>query len=291
MAFPLVNDLRTIEFGNPGESRARLIDFVINGNKRATAGLLRDYEEEGEPIEFVGECLAMIDDYGSHVATLRVTRTEVSRFIDVPDEFALAEAEGDLNAADFRASHHAFWTDAGKTITDDTMVVQVYFELLPHRLRPLRPSDAEWIYRACQDEEVQRWTVVPRPYTADHAREFVNGSSNGYLVRVIHDARIDEPVGVVSIHNIDGGVATVGYWVAPWGRKRGAASSALKTLTSIATRISGVHTVRATVAETNLASRATAERSGLRFHQQSANSCPDGDTRSRGLDYELALRV
>ena len=52
--FPRVNDLRTIEFGTPGESRSRLIDFVMNGNKRATAGLLQDYEKEGEPVEFVG---------------------------------------------------------------------------------------------------------------------------------------------------------------------------------------------------------------------------------------------
>ena len=65
-----------------------------------------------------------------HVATVRTTRVEVSRFADVPDEFALAEAEGDLNAADFRASHLEYWTAIGDVVTDDTMIVQLYFELL-----------------------------------------------------------------------------------------------------------------------------------------------------------------
>jgi len=73
----------------------------------------------------------MVDNNGKHVGTLEVTRAEVLRFADVPDEFALAEAEGDLNASDFRASHLAFWARVGETVTDDTLVVTVYFNLLP----------------------------------------------------------------------------------------------------------------------------------------------------------------
>jgi len=285
--FPRVNDLRTIEFGNPGESRNRLIDFVLNGNKRATAGLLSDYEKEGEPVEFVGECLAMVDNEGRHVATLRVTRTEISRFADVPDEFALAEAEGDLSAADFRASHFAYWTSAGETITDDTSVVQIYFELLPHLLRPLEQGDAEWIFRACQDTEIQRWTVVPRPYTLDHARSFVEGGSNEHLVRVIQDFASGEPVGVASIHHIENGVATVGYWVAPWGRKRGAASTALQTLTSIAALIEGVRFLRAEIAETNIASQAAAKRAGFNPVGYAPKTCPDGSGQAPALAFEF----
>ena len=134
--FPIVDGLRSIEFGTPGESRARLVEFVLHGNKRATAGLAHDYVKEGEPIEHVGELLAMVDNDGNHVGTLKVTRVEVVRFFDVSDEFALAEAEGDLNAADFRASHLAFWSGMGEKINDDTMVVTVYFDLLPEIVRP-----------------------------------------------------------------------------------------------------------------------------------------------------------
>ena len=134
--FPIVDGLRSIEFGTPGESRARLVEFVLHGNKRATAGLAHDYVKEGEPIEHVGELLAMVDNDGKHVGTLKVTRVEVVRFLDVPDEFALAEAEGDMNAADFRASHLAFWSGIGEEINDDTMIVTIYFDLLPEIVRP-----------------------------------------------------------------------------------------------------------------------------------------------------------
>ena len=106
--FPRVDNLRGIEFGTPGTSRETLVNLVLHGNKRATAGLLSEYETEGEVIEHVGELLAMVDNDGQHVGTLEVTRAEIVRFADVPDEFALAEAEGDLDASDFRASHLAF---------------------------------------------------------------------------------------------------------------------------------------------------------------------------------------
>ena len=287
--FKVVDNLRSIEFGTPGESRARLIDFIVNGNKRATAGLLDDYAKESEPIESVGECLAMLDNDDQHVATLRVTRVEVSRFIDVPDEFALAEAEGDLNAADFRASHNDYWSRIGETITDETQIVQVYFELLTHRLRPLQSSDAEWIYQACQDTEVQRWTQIPRPYTHDHAKSFVADQNGELLTNAIINSRTGEPAGVAGIHHIKNGVATVGYWIAPQARRAGAASTALKILPTIARRLGDAQTMRAIIAETNVASRATAERAGFKIARISAEHCPDGAAQTTALDYELTI--
>jgi uncharacterized protein YhfF len=130
MAFPVVDGLRAIEFGTEGEMRSWLVDLVVNGNKRATAGLVSEYEDENEPIEHVGERLAILDNEGRRVATVRVSKVVVSRFADVPDEFPLAEAEGDLDAADFRASHTEYWASVGTPVTDDTPVVQLYFELL-----------------------------------------------------------------------------------------------------------------------------------------------------------------
>lgn len=289
MSFPVVDGLRSIEFGTPGESRVRLVDFIVNGKKRATAGLLHDYAKEGEAVEHVGECLAMVDNDGRHVATLQVTRVNVSRFFNVPDEFALAEAEGDLNAADFRASHLDYWTKAGETITDGTQVVQVYFNLLTHRLRPVQTDDAEWIHRACQDAEVQRWTTVPRPYTREHAESFVRDQAGERLANAIIDARTGEPAGMAGIHHITNGVATVGYWVAPWARLRGAASTAMCILPTLAARLGNARIVQATIAETNTASRRTAERAGFALAGTSDDHCPDGDCQVAGLAYQLKL--
>ncbi len=63
MAFLRVNGLRSVEFGTPGPMRNRLNDLIINGSKRATAGLLKeDYIDEGDEIDFVGERLAILDN-------------------------------------------------------------------------------------------------------------------------------------------------------------------------------------------------------------------------------------
>ena len=130
MAFLRVNGLRSIEFGTPGPMRNRLNDLIINGNKRATAGLFKeDYIDEGEEIEFVGERLAILDNDQKQIGIIQVTRVEVLEFKDVPTEFALAEAEGDLSGDDFRQSHSKFWNSVGIDVEPETKVVKVYFDL------------------------------------------------------------------------------------------------------------------------------------------------------------------
>jgi uncharacterized protein YhfF len=130
MELEKINGLRVLEFGDPGDLRTRLIDLVVNGNKRATAGALDWDYEPGESIEAVGEKFAVVGNGHEHVATIQITRVEISRFADVPDEFALAEAEGDLTGDDFRKSHFKFWTDCGYEIDDESKIVMAYFEVL-----------------------------------------------------------------------------------------------------------------------------------------------------------------
>ena len=80
MAFPIVNGMRAIEFGSKGENRSHLNSLVLDANKRATAGHFKyDYEAEGEPLEYVGEKLAMLDNDGNAVATLLITRQPQNR--------------------------------------------------------------------------------------------------------------------------------------------------------------------------------------------------------------------
>lgn len=131
MAFLRVDGHRTIEFGTPGKSRDTILNFLFEGNKRATAGLLEiDYQAEGEEVEYVGEVLIVLGNQREPLGKIRVERTEICRFDEVPDEFALAEAEGDLTGDDFRVSHQAYWESCGYEIKPDTKVVCVYFDLL-----------------------------------------------------------------------------------------------------------------------------------------------------------------
>jgi uncharacterized protein YhfF len=131
VAFPVINGMRAIEFGLPGESREYLNSLVLDANKRATAGHFKhDYQDHGEPLEYVGEKLAMLDSAGNHVATLLITRAELVRFADVSDEFAIAEGEGDITGDEYRAGYKPAWEAMGYEVTDDTLVSTVYFDLL-----------------------------------------------------------------------------------------------------------------------------------------------------------------
>ena len=130
MSFEDMNEIRTIELGNTREFRDELNSLVLAGKKRATAGALEWEYEEGEPVERVGEKFALLDYKGKAIATIVATRVEIVDFIDVPDEFALAEGEGDLSAEDFRKSHAKYWAEDGFKVKDDSLIVLMYFEVL-----------------------------------------------------------------------------------------------------------------------------------------------------------------
>ena len=131
MSFPVVNGIRAIEFGTPGAMREELNTLVLLGRKKATAGTLNwDYEAQNEPIESIGEKLAVLDSNGIQIATIQATKVEIRRFSEVPDEFALAEGEGDLTGDDFRESHLRYWSNIGLTIDNETRIVLLYFDLV-----------------------------------------------------------------------------------------------------------------------------------------------------------------
>ena len=60
----------------------------------------------------------------------QATKVEIRRFSEVPDEFALAEGEGDLTGDDFRESHRRYWSNIGLTIDNETRIVLLYFDLV-----------------------------------------------------------------------------------------------------------------------------------------------------------------
>ena len=132
------------------------------------------------------------------------------------------------------------------------------------QLRRLEDDDIEWIFDACQDEAIQRWTLIPRPYSLEDAEWFIENEPE-YRTMVIEDSESSIPLGLVSIHGIDEVTreAPVGYWIAPWGRGMKAASAAVKLLIASITPDENIQSVIAYVAEENTASRRTIERAGF----------------------------
>ena len=134
MPFPIVNGRRSLEIGTPGDMRQRLNDLILQGKKRATAGLVHYYAAENEMIETAGELLSLVDDEMQPIATVSVERVDVMAFADVPFEFALAESEGDESIEEWREGHRRFWTGEGEVIVDETPVVLIWFQLVEEAL-------------------------------------------------------------------------------------------------------------------------------------------------------------
>jgi RimJ/RimL family protein N-acetyltransferase len=135
-------------------------------------------------------------------------------------------------------------------------------------LRPWTPADADAVFAACQDPDIQRWTTVPSPYARADALEYVTQVAPaaweqcGAAFAVI-DTATGELVGSIGAHGMSDGVAHVGYWTAPAARGRGLTSDALRTFTRWFLRDGGAARVELVVEAANVASVRVAEAVGF----------------------------
>ena len=157
-------------------------------------------------------------------------------------------------------------------------------------LRQSYETDADWIFDACQDPEIQRWTRVPKPYARTDAQEFVKTSSIDQSKFVIVDETTQLGLGTIAVHSVsaESGEASAGYWVAPWARRQGVATQGLQQLVDHA-RTLGASAVTLEISPGNAASRGTAAKSGFIVVRTRVSSCHDGETPTDGLIYSLTL--
>ena len=139
------------------------------------------------------------------------------------------------------------------------------------QLRPCQPADADWVYRACQDRAIQRWTSVPTPYTIDDAENYVSKyvpemwETDRGAPFAVFDAVSGEGLGVTGLVTLDlaAGRAEVGYWVAPWARRRGVATAATLAIARWAFGALGTARLQWLAEVGNEGSRAVAEQVGF----------------------------
>ncbi|GHJ93256.1 hypothetical protein SNE510_27750 [Streptomyces sp. NE5-10] len=127
--WPRVDGMRAMELGSPGAMRDELNSLVLAGAKTATTGLLDEYAQEAEGLEYPGERQALLDNEGRRVATLVFTGVDVRPFGEVGWEHAEAEGEGDASLDAWREVHRRFWAGAGTPVEDETMVVCLAFRV------------------------------------------------------------------------------------------------------------------------------------------------------------------
>ena len=122
------------QFGYGVEQGDRLLDYVLSGAKRATAGALRTYEREGEAIPRPGDFSTVTDGSGIARCIIRTITVDIVSFDQVDERFAYDEGEGDLTLAYWRAVHWDFFVRElagfGEVATPDMPVVCERFEVV-----------------------------------------------------------------------------------------------------------------------------------------------------------------
>ncbi|MFB6618086.1 GNAT family N-acetyltransferase [Streptomyces sp. NPDC056367] len=141
-------------------------------------------------------------------------------------------------------------------------------------LRPFTPSDEDEVYKAAQDPDIQRWTMVPSPYEREHARAFVgelvpNGwrDDTGYsfAVRLGEGGPLVAAVGV-HVHEAFGEKSyEIGYWAAKEHRGRGYMTEAVTAVARWAFTELGAVRLEWRAEVGNAGSRAVAEKAGFRM--------------------------
>ena len=131
MTFPVVDGLRSLELGSPAGMREKLNALVLTGTKVATFGLADEYRDEGEPVEHVGERLALVDDDLTQIGVIEVIEVREVRVGDVTWAMVEAEGEGDTSIAEWRAQHDRYWSSERQPrLTDDTELVWLRFRVV-----------------------------------------------------------------------------------------------------------------------------------------------------------------
>ena len=120
-------------FGATPDVADELLELVLKGTKRATAGALWDYEVEEEPLPVVGLLNIILDGSGAPRALIRITDVAVVPFDEVDAEHARLEGEGDLSLEYWRVVHQRFFTDHAchnRGFVPDMPVVLERFDVL-----------------------------------------------------------------------------------------------------------------------------------------------------------------
>ena len=123
-------------FGDTVELADELIELIINGPKRATAGSLAQYEVEGEAVAVVGDFAIAMDGAMRPRAVIETTDVRIGPLSSVDDQFAWDEGEGDRSRAWWLDAHTWFFTRSHKRLglpfDADIPVVFERFELRYH---------------------------------------------------------------------------------------------------------------------------------------------------------------
>ena len=117
-------------FGDSPAMADELLALVLEGTKRATAGLVADFVADGTPLPRPGDHWLVLDGRGRPGAVLRTVEARTGLLHSVDDAFAWDEGEGDRTRDDWLRGHLGYFRRQGERtgVPFDEHAEQVVFE-------------------------------------------------------------------------------------------------------------------------------------------------------------------
>ncbi|MEK5174231.1 ASCH domain-containing protein [Heyndrickxia sp. FSL W8-0496] len=117
-----------------GDNPNYLAQLVIEGIKTATCSGLIFYEMENERIPCVDDYSIILNSHDEPLAIIKTVDVQIMPMNEVPEEFAIAEGEGDRTYQYWKDTHEKFFTEAlkeiGREFSEDLKLVCERFTLI-----------------------------------------------------------------------------------------------------------------------------------------------------------------
>ncbi len=121
-------------FGDSPAMADSLVELVVSGPKRATAGSVAEYEHDRSPFPQAGGLWICTDGRGRPRALIRTTEVRIGPLSSVDEAFAWDEGEGDRTRADWLRSHEGYFArvlpSIGVAFDPDMPTIFERFEVL-----------------------------------------------------------------------------------------------------------------------------------------------------------------
>ncbi|WP_117168030.1 ASCH domain-containing protein [Paraliobacillus sediminis] len=119
------------QFGTDPDTLAKLVSDKI---KTATCSAHIFYQVEKEPLPKVGDYSVVLNSLDDPVVIIKTTDVTLAPMNQVPEEFAIAEGEGDRTYSYWWHAHETFFTEELRTLNmvfkEDMLLVCERFEVL-----------------------------------------------------------------------------------------------------------------------------------------------------------------
>ena len=132
---PGANDSYSVWYFGDNETDANeLVELVLAGVKRGTAGALWAFEADGEPVPQPGDLAVVTDWSGEAKCIVSTTLVNIVPYNEVTEAFAAIEGEGDKSLQHWRNLHWPYFTREmhriGREMTETIPIVCHQFEVV-----------------------------------------------------------------------------------------------------------------------------------------------------------------